>query len=261
MKQFLTLWRGIKRVLTRVDLLTAAYFESFAQQPHFEKLCATLNVPVNSENELTHEEDGCHWIQDLFHVVQLIFTDPPRVQWHHMYCIARYQSRFPFCCWQRARLGYRRGGNSDFTTTTTFTEGSQIKESDYSVRGNDVDALIGAVKIYRRMPDEGLHVLAWLNRGEIGAYSPPKLDNLQSMWHYVYEGNSDWSHHKANDSQEHSLFLLIVEYGVHLEDPISKAFGPELNMTARAKGKFQTNSSGCLRTVIVLCLHSEMSCI
>ena len=98
-----------------------------------------------------------------------------------MYFIARYRSRFPSCCRQRARLGYHRGGNSDFTTTTAFTEGSQIKESDYSVCGNDVDALIGAVKIYRRMPDEALHVLAWLCRGEIGAYELQKLDNMQSL--------------------------------------------------------------------------------
>ena len=138
-------------------------------------------MPINSEDELTHEEDGCHRIEDLYHAVQLIFTDLPRVQSHHMYFIARYRSRFPFCCWQRARLGYHRGGNSDFATTTTFTEGCQIKESDYSVHGNDVDALIGAVKIRRRMPDEALHVLAWLCRKEIGAYELQKLDSV-AMW-------------------------------------------------------------------------------
>ena len=62
---------------------------------------------------------------------------------------------------------------------------------------------------------------------------------MQSLWHYVYERDPDWSYHKANDFQEHDLFLLIVEHGVHLEDPISKAFGPELNMTAEPRINFR----------------------
>lgn len=255
-EQVMSYWLNAGSLLQTRSLLRLSSSPYDSRQQDYETLWNTLeNKDLAHSKSLSvghHRGSEHHELTYLYRLMQQAMLDLRAGEddtldeslWRRLYCLARYRSRFPFCCWERAsELCHVRPGKRPVVVPSSRpTSGDSIGEDANPSKHHatsevkselSTDAIPRIIDYY--MTTEGRTalplLLAWLCRGEIGAHElqKPATDletptNAQTIWQSIYGSERCESLNrpkKLNESEELELFLIMMKHGIHLEHSIT----------------------------------------
>ena len=184
---------------------------STRMQEVYEEFLAGDGTPLQIPKSNAHGEHECQDLETLYRIFQETFSNIVSTsgklneRWHKMYCLARYRSQYRLCCWRKAQAMY-------------LETAKHARRTSISPFGGDAVGF-NVMLLYGYHPNEAFLIFSWLCRGSIGATELENAKNLRGLWQTVFV--KSWQ--QAMDaSQRLELFLLCLENGIHLEDPVIK---------------------------------------
>ena len=255
-EQVTSYWLNAGSLLQTRRLLRLSSSPCDLRQQDYKTLWNTLkNKDLAHSNSLSvgpHRGSQHHELTYLYRLMQQAMLDLRAGEddtldeslWRHLYCLARYRSRFPLCCWEKvSELCHVRPGKRPVVVPSSrLTSGDSIGEDTNPPKHHatseakselSTDAIPRIIDFYMTPEDRTALplLLAWLCRGEIGAHElqKPATDletptNAQTIWQNIYGSERCESSNgpkKLSEYEEFELFLIVMEHGIHLEHSIA----------------------------------------